>query len=168
MGLTVVAHAWAPHLPLGGLVASTPGWIVLIVSSAALAVSWIPAVRAWGESGATVGYWCLYVVLAALGAQASLSALAATPIWILVGCGMVAFHAAVLLLGGRLFRLPLGVLAVASQANVGGVVSAPLVGAVYDRSLAPVGLLLAIIGNAMGTYLGLLAASLGRLFIGRI
>jgi uncharacterized membrane protein len=45
---------------------------------------------------------------------------------------------------------------------VGGVVSAPLVGAVYHQSLAPVGLLLALAGNAIGTYLGLASATLCR------
>jgi len=57
-------------------------------------------------------------------------------------------------------------LATASQANIGGLVSAPLVGAVYHQSLAPVGLLLAMAGNALGTYAGMLAAWLSRWMTG--
>jgi uncharacterized membrane protein len=74
-------------------------------------------------------------------------------------------HGLLLLIAGRWLRAPLGLLAVASQANIGGVVSAPLVGAVYDRSLAPVGLLLAMAGNAVGTYVGWAAALLCRLIV---
>ena len=76
-------------------------------------------------------------------------------------------HGTTLLVAGRLFRIPLGILATASQANIGGLVSAPLVGAVYRRSLAPVGLLLAIDGNAAGTYLGLAAATFCQWVLGR-
>ena len=79
-----------------------------------------------------------------------------------MGGGVALLHGAATLLTGRCFRITLGVLATASQANLGGVVSAPLVGAVYHQSLAPVGLLLAMAGNAVGTYLGWLAATLCR------
>ena len=165
--LTAGCHWLAQPLPLSGLVASTAGWTVLLVTTTSLALSCAPAVRRLGSEGSVVGYPCLYLVLAALGAQANLTMLVATPLWLVVGVGWVAFHAATLLLAGRLLRVPLGVLATASQANVGGVVSAPLVGAVYDQALAPVGLLLAILGNAVGTYLGLLAAWLGRFLVGQ-
>ena len=97
-----------------------------------------------------------------MGAQASLIALRAAPVWILVGAGTALLHGATMLLVGRLLRVPLGMLATASQANLGGVASTPIVGAVYDQRLVPVGLLLALGCNAVGTYLGLLAAGLSR------
>ncbi|MBI3324876.1 MAG: DUF819 family protein [Candidatus Omnitrophica bacterium] len=150
-------------LPIGRMVASTTGWVILLVTSMALVLSCMPAVRRVGRHGAAIGYPCLYVVLASLGAQASLSALAATPVWLLLGLSWLVVHAVALLAAGRIFRLPVGVLATASQANVGGVVSAPLVGAVYDQALAPVGLILAVLGNALGTYLGLFSALLVHL-----
>ncbi len=164
--LTLACGLVAQSLPLGGLVATRTGWTVLLVTAAALAASCLPAVRRLGQHGPAVGYPCLYLVLASLGAQASLSALAAAPVWIGVGVSCVAVHAVILLIAGRMFRLPFGVLATASQANVGGVVSAPLVGAVYDQALMPVGLLLAVAGNAAGTFLGLAAASLARWLVG--
>ena len=161
--LTLACRGLANVLPLGGLVTSTTGWTILLVTTACLGCSTLPLIRQCGLHGEAVGYPCLYLVLAVLGAQANLQALIATPVWILVGIGCVAVHAIVLLLGGRLLRLPVGLLATASQANVGGVVSAPLVGAVYHQALAPVGLILAFAGNAVGTYLGMLAAWMGRL-----
>ena len=164
--LTLACKLAAQPLPLGEFVATRTGWTVLLVTAAALAGSCLPAVRHLGEHGPAVGYPCLYLVLASLGAQASLSALAATPVWIVVGASCVALHAVILLVAGRMLRLPFGVLATASQANVGGVVSAPLVGAVYDQALMPVGLLLAVAGNAVGTFLGLAAAGLARWLVG--
>jgi uncharacterized membrane protein len=43
-------------------------------------------------------------------------------------------------------------LAVGSQANVGGAASAPIVASAFHPSLAPVGVLLAVLGYALGTY----------------
>ncbi|MEP2790247.1 MAG: DUF819 family protein, partial [Kangiellaceae bacterium] len=41
---------------------------------------------------------------------------------------------------------------VGSQANVGGAASAPIVASAFHPSLAPVGVLLAVLGYALGTY----------------
>ena len=49
-------------------------------------------------------------------------------------------------------------IATSSQANIGGVVSAPIIASVYQKSLAPVGLLMGVLGNIMGIYFGLLTA----------
>ena len=43
-------------------------------------------------------------------------------------------------------------LAVGSQANIGGAASAPVVASAFHPSLAPVGVLLAVLGYALGTY----------------
>ena len=39
-----------------------------------------------------------------------------------------------------------------SKANIGGAASAPVVAAAFHPSLAPVGVLLAVVGYALGTY----------------
>ena len=43
-------------------------------------------------------------------------------------------------------------LAVGSKANIGGAASAPVVAGAFHPSLAPVGVLLAVLGYALGTY----------------
>jgi len=164
--LAAGARAAAARLPTSGLVNSSAGWTVLLVTTAALGGSLLPAGRRVGARGGALGYPCLYVVLGATGAQATLASLWSAPAWLAVGVGVVVFHGLVMLLAGRWLRIPLGMLATASQANIGGVVSAPLVGAVYQQELVPVGLLLAIAGNAVGTYLGMLAAWLARALAG--
>jgi len=162
VALALGSRLAARALPTSLLVNSASGWTVLLVTTAALALSLAPPLRHVGTHGSVLGYPLLYVVLAATGAQARLDALWSTPAWIAVGLLVVLVHGALLLLAGRAWRIPLGTLATASQANIGGVVSGPLVGAVYHRALAPVGLLLAVAGNAAGTYLGLLAASIAK------
>ncbi|CAM5203267.1 membrane protein [Alishewanella longhuensis] len=52
----------------------------------------------------------------------------------------------------KLIKAPLFYMAVASQANVGGAASAPVVAAAFNPALAPVGVLLAVLGYGVGTY----------------
>ena len=69
-----------------------------------------------------------------------------------VGGIWIAIHAGLLLLVGYLIKAPLFFLAVGSQANVGGAASAPIVASAFHPALAPVGVLLAVLGYALGTY----------------
>lgn len=163
--LAASVRALAIHLPRPAFI-SASGWTILLVTTGALSLSLVPSVRRAGQHGQPLGYFCLFLVLAATGAQASLRALWSTPLWIALGAFVALCHGATLLGMGRLLRIPLGVLATTSQANIGGVVSAPLVGAVYDQSLVPIGLLLAVAGNALGTYVGLASATLCRWLTG--
>lgn len=159
VGLAAAARYGGAHLPTSTLISSANGWTVLLVTSGGLALSLVPRVRRTAAGSAAWGSWLLLVVLAATGAQARLEAFASAPVWLGFGACVVFTHGAALLLAGRVWRVPLGVLATASQANIGGLVSAPLVGAVYHHQLAPVGLVLAMAGNAVGTYVGLLVAA---------
>ncbi len=156
-GLAILLARWCPLTPL---ISSRSGWVLVLVTTLTLAIATLAPLRAIGAQAAALGQPCLFLVLAAMGAQASLANLLAVPVWLGIGVGVAIVHGATLLMIGRWMRLPLGLLATASQANFGGVISAPLVGAIYRKELAPIGLCLAIAGNALGTYLGLASASL--------
>lgn len=162
LALTAAALGLAARLPTNSVVSSRSGWVVLLVTTLALVGSLLRPIRRISRVAGSIGMPCLYVVLAAMGAQASFAALSSAPIWISIGVGVALVHGLTMLVVGRLFRLPLAVLATASQANLGGVASTPLVAAVYDQRLVPVGLLLAVGLNALGTYFGLIAATLSR------
>ncbi|MBI4256850.1 DUF819 family protein, partial [Candidatus Uhrbacteria bacterium] len=164
--LTIVSLFYSAHLPTSVLVSSRNGWAILLVSTASLLSTLYKPIRHLGYSSSIMGQPALYIVLAAMGAQGNPTALWETPIWILLGLLTVAFHALWMLLGGKWLRIPLGILATASQANIGGVVSTPLVGAIYNQHLAAIGLLLALGCNAIGTYLGLISAALSRWLLG--
>ena len=67
-------------------------------------------------------------------------------------------HVALLLLVGWWIRAPYFFLAVGSKANIGGAASAPVVAGAFHPALAPVGVLLAVLGYALGTYGAMLCA----------
>ena len=77
----------------------------------------------------------------------------------------IAFHGAFILLGARLFRVDVHMTAIASVACIGGAASAPVVAAYHRKELVPVAIVLALVGYALGNYLGLLAAYGCRLML---
>jgi uncharacterized membrane protein len=61
-------------------------------------------------------------------------------------------HVILMVIVAKVIRAPYFFLAVGSKANIGGAASAPVVAAAFHPSLAPVGVLLAVVGYALGTY----------------
>ena len=84
------------------------------------------------------------------------------PALFLVGSIWMLFHAVTMLLLAWLIKALLFFLAVGSQANIGGAASAPVVASAFPPALAPVGVLLAVLGYALGTYGGWLSGQLMR------
>lgn len=157
------AHLIARQLPQIRDVVTTYTWTIMVVSLIGILLSFSP-VRGLERSGASrTGYDLLYFVLTAIGAKASVASIGSALTLIAAGLVIVGVHAVVLLIGARLLRAPLFLVAAASQANIGGVASAPVVAEVYHPGLASVGLLLAILGNIVGTWLGILCAQLCRM-----
>ena len=153
--LTVYASAF---LPVIKNVLSRSAWSVILITITALGLSLTP-LRQLNKYGAgQIGSWILYFVLAGIGAKAALTDFSSSIVLLGAGGIIILTHLFFLLTGARLLRLPLSLVAAASQANIGGVASAPVVAAVFDPSLASVGLLMAITGNILGTYLGGLCA----------
>src|SRR5690606_11526711 len=105
-----------------------------------------------------LGYAALYLLLTAIGAQANLRAVLSAPLYLATGVLWIAIHIAILLLAARLLRAPLFFVATGSMANVGGAASAPIVSGVYHPAMAPVGLLMAVLGYILGIYAGLACA----------
>lgn len=138
-------------------------WTILIASTLGLGLSFTPLRRLESFGASKIGYAILFLVLTAIGAKANLAAIAHAPILVIAGFVWVLIHVAILISVGRFVRAPLCLLATASQANIGGPVSAPIVASVYHSALAPVGLLLGIFGNIIGTYVGLFCSYLCKL-----
>lgn len=160
LSLTAVCLWAGGLLPPVGRVLNAFSWGIVLLTTAGLLLSLTPLSRLEDVGASTVGYAGFYLLLASVGAQADLRKIVSYPQFVLLGALVIAIHAVVLLLAVRLLRAPLFFFAAASQACVGGYSSAPLVAALYQPSMAPVGLLLAVLGNVLGTYLGLLVAQL--------
>jgi uncharacterized membrane protein len=145
-------------LPPVGQVLNAFSWAIILLTTVALLLSLTPLARLEEAGASTVGYAGFYLLLASVGAQGDLRKVLSHPQFVLLGVIVIAVHAAVLFAAVRLLRAPLFFLGAASQACVGGYSSAPLVAAIYHPAMAPVGLLLAVLGNVVGTYLGLAVA----------
>lgn len=133
-------------------------WIVGLVTIIGIVLSLTPLRRLEFVGASRLGSVFLYVLVATIGMQMDLGAVADNPGLFAIGLIWMLVHATFVIGVARLFRIPFFFAAVGSQANVGGSASAPVVAAAFHPSLAPVGVLLAILGYAIGTYGGYLTA----------
>ena len=94
----------------------------------------------------------IYILVATIGMKMNILKILDNPGLFLVGGIWMLIHVALLLIMAKITRSPYFFLAVGSKANIGGAASAPVVAAAFHPSLAPVGVLLAVLGYALGTY----------------
>jgi uncharacterized membrane protein len=157
---TVLAVQLGNALPTVGspTIISHTTWAILLVVTGGLLLSLTPLRRLERAGASKLGYVALYMLLMGIGAQANLRAIFDTPVFLLAGAFWIMIHATVLLVVAWLMRAPLFFFSTASMANIGGAASAPIVASVYQPAMAPVGLLMAVLGYVLGTYMGLVCA----------
>lgn len=170
LGVTGLSHflsdAIAPwlavHTPYLDKFSLTSGffWLVVLATTFGIILSFTRARNLEGAGASRMGSVFLYVLVATIGMQMDVLAIFDNPGLFLVGLIWISFHGLLLIIVGRLARAPFFFLAVGSQANVGGAASAPIVAAAFHPSLASVGVLLAVLGYALGTYGGYVCALL--------
>ena len=97
----------------------------------------------------------LYIIVALIGSKAVFDNFFDVGIYVLAGFVILLIHALIMILGAKIFKLDLFSVAVASLANIGGVASATILAAAYNKSLVSVGVLMAIMGYLIGTFGGL-------------
>jgi len=162
MGAAVLSVNLGARIPPLGdpTIISATTWAVLIVVTGGLLLSFTP-LREYEKVGASqLGYAALYLLLAGIGAQADLKAVLDAPLYLVAGALWISIHVGILLLAARLIRAPLFFVATGSMANIGGAASAPVVAGVYHPAMAPVGLLMAVVGYVFGIYGALFCAYL--------
>lgn len=127
-------------------------WLVSIATLSGIGLSLTRARSLQRYGSAEIGSLFLYFLVACIGMNMNLTSLFNNPSLFAIGLGWILIHILVLLVIARLFRAPYFFVAVGSQANIGGPASAPVVAAAFNKHLAPVGVLLAVMGYAVGTY----------------
>lgn len=127
-------------------------WIVVIATTAGLLLSFTKVRNLEGAGASRLGSVLLYILVATIGMQMDLGAVLDNPVLFLIGILWMIFHILIMLVVAWMIKAPFFYVAVGSQANVGGAASAPIVASAFDSSLAPVGVLLAVLGYAVGTY----------------
>ncbi|WP_202907514.1 DUF819 family protein [Mariniblastus fucicola] len=141
---------WAFLKSLG--LASSFFWLIVISTTIGILLSFTPLKNYEGAGASKLGTVFIFILVAVIGMGMDISAVAKHPGYFLVGGIWMLFHVGLMFLVGWLIRAPYFFLAVGSKANIGGAASAPVVAAAFHPSLAPVGVLLAVLGYALGTY----------------
>ena len=127
-------------------------WLIVIATTLGLVLSFTPARKLEGAGASRIGSVLLYVLVATIGMQMDVLAIFTNPGFFLIGIIWILIHITILLIVAKIIKAPFFFVAVGSQANIGGAASAPIVASAFHPSLAPVGVLLAVLGYALGTY----------------
>ena len=138
-------------------------WIVVTATTGGLLVSFTRLRTLEGAGASKIGSLFLYILVMTIGLKMDLMAFFKAPSFFFIGLIWILIHVALLSLVAKLIKAPLFFVAVGSQANVGGAASAPIVASAFHPSLAPVGVLLAVLGYALGTYGAYATAEIMRL-----
>ncbi|MFB6257580.1 MAG: DUF819 domain-containing protein [Flavobacteriales bacterium] len=137
-------------------------WIMVIATTLGILGSFTRFKDMEGAGASKVGSLFLYVLVAAIGMHMNLIAIKESPKLFVIGFTWMAVHVVILLTVAKLIKAPYFFIAVGSQANIGGAASAPIVASSFSPSLAPVGVLIAVLGYALGTYGAVICAELMR------
>ena len=155
LGITIskVLVAWFPQVPE-----------IIFLTTLALILAQFPSVQQLVGKH-TIGFFMILLFLAAVGTLCDFGALAQTgelagTLLLFVGL-LVVIHGLVLFGVGALLKMDWDVIAVASQANVGGNTTAIAAAESLNRpDLLIPGVLVGSLGNALGTYVGFAVAGL--------
>ena len=146
------------RLPEIGVVITGTTWTILIVSVLGLIIATTPLGKAAGST--ELAMVMLYVIIGIIASGSDFTSLTQAPVYLAAGIVVLLVHLTIMVVYAKLTRTELFSLAVASTANIGGVASAPVVAGAFNRQLVPVGVLYALIGSFIGTFIGLAVAQL--------
>lgn len=138
-------------------------WIILFATIISVCLSFTPARKLENVGASKMGTALLYMLIVTIGMQMDILAILQNPGLFIVGIIWILFHALLLLVVAKIFKIPFFYYAVGSMSNVGGVASASVTAAAFHPSLISVGVILSVFSYAIGTYAGWLTAVLMQL-----
>ena len=107
----------------------------------------------------------LYAIVSLLASTATLVDLVSAPMWVVHGVGVLVVHVDLMFLLSKVFHWDLCMCSTASVACIGGSASAPIIATAYDGSFAGIGVLMGVLGAAIGNFLGLGMGALLQMFV---
>jgi uncharacterized membrane protein len=137
-------------------------WLVVFATTIGLTLSFTKARKLEGIGASRWGSIFIYILVATIGMHMNVGDVFSNLGLFAVGLVWMAIHVIILLFTAKIIKAPFFFVAVGSQANVGGAASAPIVASAFSPSLAPVGVLMAVLGYAIGTYGAIICAELMR------
>ena len=127
-------------------------WLIVMATTFGVILSFTRLRDLEGVGASKIGSIFIYILVATIGLQMNLFTVFDNPGLFLIGLIWISVHVILLFVVAILIKAPYFFVAVGSQANVGGAASAPVVASAFHPSLAAVGVLLAVLGYAVGTY----------------
>lgn len=107
----------------------------------------------------------LYAIVSLLASTATLTDLVSDPMWVVYGLMILLVHVVLMYILAKIFHWDLCMCSTASVACIGGSASAPIIATAYDGSFAGIGVLMGVLGAAIGNFLGLGMGALLQLFV---
>lgn len=107
----------------------------------------------------------LYAIVSLLASTATLADLVSAPMWVVYGVAVLAVHVVLMFVLSKVFHWDLCMCSTASVACIGGSASAPIIATAYDGSFAGIGVLMGVLGAAIGNFLGLGLGALLQMFL---
>jgi uncharacterized membrane protein len=130
-------------------------WLVLVTTGLGVGLSFTRLRKYEGAGASKFGSVFLYILVASIGMHINFNEVIdnwADIQWVFyIGVIWMIVHVVILLTMAMIIKAPFFYVAVGSQANIGGAASAPIVASAFAPALAPVGVLLAVLGYAVGT-----------------
>ena len=127
-------------------------WLVVIATTLGVILSFTKLKDLEGVGASRIGRAFVYILVATIGMQMDILAIFSNPGFFFLGITWILFHIALLAIVAKIIKAPYFFIAVGSTANVGGAASAPVIASEFHPSLAPVGVLMAVLGYVLGTY----------------
>ena len=127
-------------------------WLIVISTTIAILLSFTKLREIEGVGASRIGSVFIYILVATIGMKMDVLSIFDNPSLFIIGLIWMTIHAILLIIVAKIIKAPFFFLAVGSKANVGGAASAPILASAFHPSLAPVGVLLAVMGYAIGTY----------------
>jgi uncharacterized membrane protein len=135
-------------------------WLIVICTTLGLLLSFTKFRKLEGVGASRWGSVFIYILVATIGMKMNVGEIYKNLGLFAVGGVWMLIHVIILLTVAYFIKAPFFFVAVGSQANVGGAASAPIVASAFSPALAPVGVLLAVLGYAAGTYGAIICAML--------
>ena len=127
-------------------------WLIIMATTIGVFLSFTKAKNYEGAGASKIGTVFIYILVASIGMKMNLNAIVENISLFAIGFVWIIIHVGLLIIAAKIIKAPYFFLAVGSKANIGGAASAPVVAGAFHPSLAPVGVLLAVLGYALGTY----------------
>lgn len=154
MGVWAASDAWSSVQFISSL-GSPFFWLIIVATIFGVSLSFSKLRSYEGAGASKIGSVFLYILVATIGMHIDFGEMISNwnkVQWIFyIGLVWMLIHIIILLTVAYFIKAPFFFVAVGSQANIGGAASAPVVASAFAPALAPVGVLLAVMGYVIGT-----------------